>query len=72
MENGLINWYNQKKKKNLFVTSGDIRRRAMELSKRDDFTASKTWFKKFKDRNKIEVTRPRKAQKQSSKKDNKI
>ncbi len=61
MELELLNWHRMNINKNFKATSGEFRRKAMELSKYDDFMASKTWFKKFKDRNKIEVIRGRKA-----------
>jgi len=61
MENGILKWYHNQIKKNIPVTSGDIRKKAIELSKFEEFTASKTWFRKFKVRNSIVVTRTKRG-----------
>jgi len=63
MEKGLLNWYQKQVKNEVEVTSGDIRKKAMELSKLSDFVASKTWFRKFKKRNDIKVVRNKKVKK---------
>ena len=66
MEKGLLNWFKDNVKKNIVLTSGDIRKKAMELSTFTDFAASKTWFKKFKVRNRLVVERPKRGNKASN------
>jgi hypothetical protein len=55
MEEQLVQWYNEVKKRNVNVTAKMIREKAVEISNDKDFLASKGWLEKFKKKNGIQI-----------------
>ena len=55
MEEELVQWYYDVRKKNVNVTAKMIRDKAVQISNDKDFLASKGWLEKFKKKNGIQI-----------------
>ncbi len=58
METILFSWYNELRNvKNIAVTAKMVKLKALEITKFNDFIASKGWLEKFKKKYKLELNR---------------
>jgi len=57
MEINLNEWYQKRVKEGKSVKPEDIKTKALQLSRNDDFLASKGWLMKFKQRYNIKFTK---------------
>ena len=57
METKLFDWYTQLKTQNIPVTPKMIKQKALDMTKLENFIASKGWLEKYKKKFKLELSR---------------
>lgn len=66
MEKTLFSWYTNLKNNSIPVTPKMIKQRALQITKFNDFIASKGWLEKFKKKFKLELSRENKIETQKN------
>jgi hypothetical protein len=67
MERSLLEWYKVQINKQIEITSKNIKAKARELSKNQDFKASKGWLEKFRKKHQITLKRAKRTPKKINK-----